>query len=84
MRSDMVKYAQTLPASHARAQCYNIANWDFDAGETISDRLIRDHSSINGIYRAAQLIHDAGHAEYVPHKKKNYWGTFKFDDGSSI
>lgn len=80
----MTTFALTLPAGSARAQCYTIANYKLDGGETIAERLRRDHSSASSALRAAQLMVDAGCASEVKNKKSHLFGTFIFLDGSEL
>lgn len=80
----MCAYAQSLPPSSARAQCYNIANYSLNVGETIADRLLRDHHGAAHAMRAAQLMVEAGCATEVKNKKPHLYGTFIFLDGSEL
>jgi hypothetical protein len=80
----MTKFALTLPPSSLRAQCYTIANYKLDNGETIAERLRRDHSSLDHALRAAQLMADAGCATEIKNKNPRLYGTFTFLDGSEL
>ena len=82
-QKSLVAYASTLEPSALKAQCGNIANYTLNEGETIADRLYRDHSSSDGHLRAAQLMKDAGCATEAG-AKNNCFGTFTFEDGSSF
>lgn len=79
----MHEYAQSLPPSAARAQCYTIACYEFAKDETIADRFIRDHANVSNARRQAQLMVEAGCANETG-KVKNYYGKIVFQDGSSI
>lgn len=77
----MQEYAQTLPASSARAQCYTLANytlWD----ETIAQRISRDHASLSDAKRAMSLMAKAGCAT-EKNESDTHYGVFTFEDGSS-
>jgi uncharacterized protein (DUF1786 family) len=80
----MSKHAFALEPSTARAQCYNISNYKFIEGETIAERILRDHGHTSHAQRAASLIVDAGCAVEVKHKKPHLFGTFIFLDGSTL
>ncbi len=82
-RQSMLELAGELPPGAARAQCINIANYDLVAGETIADRLRRDHNNADGHLRAAKLMANAGCATEEP-GDKSFYGTFTFADGSSF
>lgn len=79
----MQSHALTLKPSTDRAQCYTIANYTLTSGESIADRLCRDHSSSDGALRAAAIMVDAGCAT-ESNAKDHCFGTFHFEDGSSI
>jgi hypothetical protein len=81
-KNTMSSYADRLPLSPARAQCYTIANYDL-IDETIAERLLRDHRTRDGALRAAALMRDAGCAEESDARKHCY-GTFTFEDGSKL
>jgi hypothetical protein len=80
----MCKFALTLKPGSARAQCYTIANYKLDHGETIAERIMRDHYSLGHALRAARLMFDAGCATEIPNKKPHLFGTFIFLDGSEL
>lgn len=83
----MHDYAQTLPPSSARAQCYTIANYLLNDEETIAQRLDRDHRSSTGALRAAKLMVYAGCAEEVLTKhqeERSLFGKFIFEDESEL
>ena len=76
-------YAAELPPSSARAQCYIIAGYSLDTGETIAQRIARDHFGRSNAMRAMQLMVDAGCAKMV-NAKPGCYGTFIFEDGSEF
>lgn len=78
----MQEYAQTLPPSTARAQCYAIANLLLD-DESIAERVARGHVNSGHAARAMRLMVDAGCAEEKD-KTRNCYGTFIFEDGSQF
>lgn len=81
-RTAMEIYRQTLPPSSARAQCSTIANYELDAGETIAERILRDHRSHSSALRAMSLVVAAGAAIEEPSSQTHCFGTFVFEDGS--
>ena len=82
-RDAMFKYAQQLKPSCDRAQCYTIANYDLGDNETISERLQKDHRSIDGALRAARLMVNAGCAQEI-NAKPIFYGQFIFEDQSIL
>ncbi|WP_299496440.1 hypothetical protein [uncultured Shewanella sp.] len=79
------EYAQTLPPSSARAQCYTIANYSLLPNETIAERFLRDHSGKDHAYRAAKLMVWAGCAKADVEKMKNFgYAPITFEDGSQL
>lgn len=82
-KDKMLKYAETLPPSTARAQCIRIANLSIDGN--LAQTIKNDHSSFDGALRAAELMVWAGAAEYIANPEKpNIYGTFTFEDGSTL
>jgi len=81
-KEKMTEYAQTLPPSTARAQCYNIANLTC-GDKTIAEVMRDDHRVAEGALRAATMMVDAGCAKEVDNEKGCY-GTFVFEDGSKL
>ena len=79
----MQEYAQTLPASSARVQCYNIANLVIGDNETIANTLMNDHRSQDGHLQSARLMVEAGAATEIV-KKAGCYGRFTFEDGSGF
>lgn len=75
------EYAQTLPASSDRAQCYTLANYTL-CDETIAQRIIRDHSSFSDIIRAMSLMAKAKCATKET-RNSDRCGLFIFEDDSS-
>ena len=83
-RSCMTDYAVNLPPSAARAQCYTIANYVLNEGQTIASKLAQDHLG-DGSLRAAVLMVSAGCAkEDKTNAKANCYGTFIFEDESNL
>ena len=79
----MLAYQHDLPPSAIKAQCYRIAGYRIGPGSTIASTLDNDHSSADGAKRAAKLMVEAGCAiEY--NKRRNFFGTFLFKDGSEL
>ncbi len=83
-RKAVERYALTLPPGCARAQCFTISGYILAVdGETIAERIKRDHCNVDGHLRAATLLVDAGVAVESDGKNGCY-GTFTFEDGSSF
>jgi len=76
------KYAQTLTPGADRAQCLTIANLII-GNQSIATALKEDHRSADGALRAANLMKDAGCASEEV-RKKGCYGTFTFEDGSTL
>jgi len=83
-RKKMLELAETLIAGTTKAQCYTIANYKLEIGETIANRLVRDHYSFDGALRAATLMVNAGCAKEVKNEKPYNYGKFIFLDGSEL
>ena len=80
-------YAQSLPPCHDRAQCYQIANFEFSHKETIAERLERDHFSISQAFRVAGLMVAADCAKLETKKickNSQYLQVIIFEDGSEL
>ena len=83
-RESMIKYAHTLKPSATRAQlCLAIANYTLDCGETIAERIYREHSNSFSHLRAARLLVDLGCA-VEKNETSSFYGKFVFEDGSSF
>ena len=73
-----------LPISATRAQlCLAIANYTLDCGETIAERIYREHSNSFSHLRAARLLVDLGCA-VEKNETSSFYGKFVFEDGSSF
>ena len=81
-RQKMYTYAATVDASSKRAQCYHIAC--ISVPDTIAQALINDHCDADSHLRAAMLMVHAGAAKYTPNKKSGLYGSFLFEDGSTL
>ncbi len=77
----MMDHAMSLEGGHHRAQCINIANFHLRPGQTIADRLFRDHYDQDGHKRAALLMVEAGCA-IEKNGDEHCYGKFTFEDGS--
>jgi len=82
-KTKMTAYAQTLPPSKARAQCYNIANLEL-RGKTIAQAMLEDHRTLSGALRASELMVGADCANEVDKEREGYYGTFVYEDGSKL
>lgn len=81
--------------SAARAQLINIRGYRLADGETIAERIARDHTTATGAFRAALLLVDAGaattsqitkkvHCGHGVFKEKTVDGPIVFEDGSEL
>ena len=78
----MHHFAQSLPPSNARAQCYTIGSYRLN-GMSWAEKLLSDHGgAIYYAYRAAQLMVWAGCA--TAENSKGDMGIITFRDGSKI
>jgi hypothetical protein len=77
----MLAYAESLPPSTARAQCFHIAGLSLSHDQTIADAIFNDHSNVSSVYRAMSLMEAAGAARQFDARSGCY-GRFIFEDGS--
>jgi hypothetical protein len=85
----MIKFAQTFnptikKPSYERASCYRIASYKLENGESIAERLERDHRSQDGALRDAHLMMQAGCAKEINKKNDIEYGTYVFEDESTL
>ena len=59
-RDSIIKYGQSMEPCSARAQCYTIAGYEMEDGETIADRFLRDHVHSGHAHRHAYMLVEAG------------------------
>lgn len=93
-RNSIKAFLADFPQSCARAQLINICQYKLVDGETIADRIIRDHCAFGGAQRAALLLAEAGAAILEVTTKQVHCGhgVYKdkettavvFEDGSVI
>lgn len=93
-RNAINAFLADFPLSNARAQLINIRQYKLVDGETIAERIIRDHRASSGAYRAALLLAEAGAATLEVTTKQVHCGhgVYKdkettaviFEDGSVI
>lgn len=83
-KNAMIKYASTLKASYERAQCYTISSYKLIDKETIADVLEKNHRSQDGALIAADLMVQAGCAKEINKKNDLMFGTYVFEDGSTL
>lgn len=81
-RKRLTAYAQTLPPSQARAQCYQLARLKGDG--SIAQAIKDNHVTMDGALRAASLVVNAGIAKETHAKQLDYYGTFVFEDESTL
>lgn len=82
-RNKMFTYADNLAPSSKRAQCLRIGYYKLNDGESIAEHLRADHSESSGPLRAAELMSNAGCAHEIGGENNTY-GTFVFEDGSTL
>lgn len=82
-RAKVAELSESLEPSHAKAQCINILNYKLYGNETIAERFCRDHYSLVNARRHAQMLVEVGCANEI-NRRKHYYGTVVFEDGSSI
>lgn len=80
-RKALRSYSLTLIPSSARAQCINIEQYSLEDGESISERIIRDHMSPSDAMRSMGLLVQSGCAKEIG-AKNGLYGKFIFEDGS--
>ena len=86
-RKKLLKHALTLPPSSARAQCNAMAWYELTDNESIADRMSQNHNCVDGAKRNSLLFVAAGAAKHIKteeQERKNFYGTFIFEDGSKI
>jgi hypothetical protein len=66
-----------------KAQLINTLTFKLYGNESIADRIVRDHASIEGAKRHAQLLVNAGCANSI-NNRIGYYGKIIFEDGSEL
>lgn len=66
-----------------RAQAFNIVNLELVNGETIAERIKRDHNDTSSHLRVADMMYEAGCAECTGDTGTLY-GIYIFEDGSKF
>jgi len=79
-RKSIKDYLVGFQASTTRAQLINIIGYRLADDESIADRFIRDHVSVDHAYRQALLLVDAGAAKLDKVVKKVHCGNGVFKD----
>lgn len=82
-RQKLYEYAESLKPSTLRAQCITIAAYILEEDETIAERFLRDHVSKPHALRQARILVNIKRANEI-NKRKNYFGTIVFEDGSKL
>ena len=79
----MRNYAISLNSGTQAAQAFNVANLKLVGGESIAERIKRDHNDSSSHLRVAEMMVMAGCAT-VQGGSAIIYGTFTFEDGSSF